>query len=80
MFVLLFFGFDTFHAQGKMAIVCTTFAILTLSCCLFLDNKMLDLTGKVMFLKRGSTMVGTVFDAQVICCHDFVLMGQYFVR
>ena len=80
MFVLLFFGFDTFHAQGKMAIVCTTFAILTLSYCLFLDNKMLDLTGKVMFLKRGSTMVGTVFDAQVICCYDFVLMGQYFVR
>ena len=52
MFVLLFSGFDTFHAQGKMGMVCRTFAILTLPCYLILDNKMLDLTKKGIF-QRG---------------------------
>ena len=52
MFVLLFSGFDTFHAQGKMRLVCGTFAVLTLPCYLILNKMMLDLTGKGMF-RRG---------------------------
>ena len=32
VFVLLFSGLDTFHAQGKMEIVFRTFAILILIC------------------------------------------------
>ena len=44
MFVLLFSGFDTFHAQGKMRMVCGTFAIHTLSCYLNFNKVMLDLT------------------------------------
>ena len=56
MFVLLLSGFDTFHAQGKMRMVCRTFAILTLPSYLILNKIMLDLTGKGMFqggVKRG---------------------------
>ena len=49
MFVLLFTGFDTFHAQEKMRMVCRTFAILTLPCYLILNKMMLHLTGKGMF-------------------------------
>ena len=49
MFVLLFSGFDTFHAQGMMRMVCRKFAILTLPCYLILNRVMLDLTGKGMF-------------------------------
>ena len=52
MIVLLFSGFDTSHAQGKMRMVCRTLAILTLPCCLILNKMMLDLTGKGM-LQRG---------------------------
>ena len=52
MFVLLFSGFGTFPAQGKMRMVCRTFAILTLTCYFILNKMMLDLTGKGMF-QRG---------------------------
>ena len=52
VFVLVISGFDTLHAQGKIGIVCRTFAILTLPCYLILNNKMLDLTRKGMF-QRG---------------------------
>ena len=67
MFVLLFSGFDTFHAQGKMRMVCRTFAIHTLPCYLILNKVMLDLTEEKVCLKRESTMVGTVLDAPVTC-------------
>ena len=67
MFVLLFSGFDTFHAQGKMRMVCKTFAIHTLSCYLILNKVMLDLTEEKVCFKRESTMVGTVLDAPVTC-------------
>ena len=56
-----------------------TFVVLTLPCYFISDNKMFDLTRKIMF-QREPTMVGTVFDAPVICCYDVVLMGQYSVR
>ena len=49
MFVLLFSGFGTFPRQGKMSMVCRTFAILTLPCYLILNKMMLDLTGKGIF-------------------------------
>ena len=52
VFVLLFCGFDTFHVQGKMGMVCGTFFILMLPCYIILDDKMLDLTGKSSF-QRG---------------------------
>ena len=52
MFLLLFSGFDTSHAQGNMRMICRTFAILTLPCYLILNKMMLDLTGKGM-LQRG---------------------------
>ena len=52
MFVLLCSGFGTFPAQGKMRMVCRTFAILTLTCYFILNKMMLDLTGKGMF-QRG---------------------------
>ena len=52
MFVLLFSGFDTFHAQGKMRMVCRTFAIHTLPCYLILNKMMFDLTGKSMFQRE----------------------------
>ena len=52
MIVLLFSGFDTFHAQGKMRMVCRTLAILALPCYLILNKMMLGLTGKGMF-QRG---------------------------
>ena len=52
MFLPLFFGFDTSHAQGKMRMVCRTFVILTLPCYLILNKMLLDLTGKGM-LQRG---------------------------
>ena len=45
VFVLLFSGFDTLNAQGKMGMVCRTFSILTLTCYLILNNKILDLIG-----------------------------------
>ena len=80
MFVLLFSGFDTFHAQGKMRMVCRTFAIHTLPCYLFLNKAMLDLTEEKIYFKGESTMVGTVLDAPVTCCYDVVLMEQYLVK
>ena len=49
MFVLLFSGFGTFPGQGKMSMVCRTFAILTLPCYLILNKMMLYLTGKGIF-------------------------------
>ena len=52
MFVLLFSGFDAFHAEGKMRMDCRIFAIFTLPCYLILNKMMLDLTGKCM-LQRG---------------------------
>ena len=69
MFVVFFSGFTfhTFHAQGKMRMVCKTFAIHTLSCYLILNKVMLDLTEEKECFKRESTMVGTVLDAPVIC-------------
>ena len=67
MFVVLFSGFDTFHAQGKMRMVCKIFAIHTLSCYIILSKVMLDLTKEKVCFKRESTMVGTVLDAPVIC-------------
>ena len=79
MFVLLFSGFDTFHAQGKMRMVCRTFAIHTLPCYLILNKVMLDLTEEKVCLKGESTMVGTNLDTPVTCCYD-VLMEQYFVK
>ena len=48
MFVLVFSGFDTFHAQEKMRMVCRTFAILTLPCYIISNKMMLDLKGKGM--------------------------------
>ena len=51
-FVLIFAGFDTFYVQEMMEMVCNTFVILTLSCYLFLSNKMFDLKRKSM-LRRG---------------------------
>ena len=66
MFSVLFSGFDTFHAQGKM-MVCMTFAIHTLSCYLILNKVMLDLTEEKVCFKMESTMVGTVLNAPVTC-------------
>ena len=79
MFVLLFSGFDTFHAQGKMRMVCRTFAIHPLPCYLILNKVMLNLTEEKVCFKRESTKVGTVLDAPVTCCYD-ILMKQYFVK
>ena len=42
LFVLLFYGFDTFCAQGKMRKVCRTLAIHTLPSYLILNKVMLD--------------------------------------
>ena len=50
MFVLLFSGFDTFHAQGKMRMVCKAFAIDTLPCNLVLNKVMLIL----WYISKGS--------------------------
>ena len=80
MFVLLFSGFDTFHAQGKMRMVRGTFAIHTLCCYLILNKVMFDLTEEKVCFKGESTMVGTVLDPPVTCCYDVVLMEQYFVK
>ena len=66
MFLVLFSGFNNFHAQGKM-MVCRTFAIYTLSCYLILNKVMLDLTEEKLCFKRESTMVGAVLDAPVTC-------------
>ena len=74
MFVLLFSGFDTFYAQGKMRMVCRTLAIHTLPCYLILNKVMLDLTEEKVCFKGESTMVGTVLDAPFTCCYDVVLM------
>ena len=52
MFVLLFSGFDAFHAEGKMRMDCRIFTILTLPCYLILNKMMLDLTGKGMFQRE----------------------------
>ena len=60
-FSVLFFGFDTFHAEGKTGMVCRTFAILKLPSYLILDNEMLDLTRKVMF-QRGVKHVSLKLD------------------
>ena len=79
MFVLLFSGFDTFHAQGKMMMICRTFAIHTLPCYLILNKAMLDLTEEKLCLKEESAMVRTNLDAAVTCCCG-VLMEQYFVE
>ena len=62
VFVLIFSGFDTFYAQGKVEMVCRTFAVLTLPCSLILGNKMLHLTKKRIF-QQGVSHGGTVFDA-----------------
>ena len=67
MFVLLFSGFDTFHAQGRMRMVRGTFAIHTLSCYLILNKVMFDLTEEKVCFKRESTMVSIVLDAPVTC-------------
>ena len=79
MFVLLFSGFDTFHAQGKMRIICRTLAIHTLPCYLILNKVMLGLTEEKVSLKGESTVVGTNLDAPVTCCYDF-LMEQHFAK
>ena len=73
MFVLFFSGFDTFHAQGKMRMICRTFAIHTLPCYLILNKVMLDLTEEKLCLKGESAMVGTNLDAPVTCCYGAVL-------
>ena len=80
MFVLLFSGFDTFHARGKMRMVCRTFAIHTFTCYLILKKVMLDLTEEKVCFKGKSTMFGTVLDAPVTCCYDVDLMEQYFIE
>ena len=74
MFVVLFSGFDTFYAQGKMRMVCRTLAIHTLPCYLILNKVMLDLTEEKVCFKGESTMVGTVLDAPFTCWNDVVLM------
>ena len=79
MFVLLFSGFDTFHAQGKMRMICRIFAIHTLPCYLILNKVILDQTEEKVCFKGESAMVGTNLDAPVTCCYD-VLMKQYFVK
>ena len=79
MFVLLFSGFDSFHAQGKIRMICRTFAIHALPCYLILNKVMLDLREEKVCLKGESTMVGINLDGPVTCCYD-VLMEQYFVK
>ena len=79
MFVLLFSGFDTYHAQEKMRMICTTLVIHTLPCYRILNKVMLDLIEEKICFKGKSTMVGTVLDAPFTCCYD-VLMEQYFVK
>ena len=79
MFVLLFSGFDTFHAQGKMIMICRTFAIRTLPGYLILNKVMLYLTEEKLCLKGETAVVGTNLDAAVTCCYG-VLMEQYFVE
>ena len=74
MFVLLFSGFDTFYAQGKMRMVCRTLAIHTLPCYHILNKVMLDLTEEKVCFKGESTMVDTVLDALFTCCYDVILM------
>ena len=74
MFVLLFSGFDTFYAQGKMRMVCRTLAIHTLPCPLIFNKVMLDLTEEKVCFKGESTMFGTVLDAPFTCWYDVVLM------
>ena len=76
MFVILFSGFDTFHVQGKMRMVCRTFAIHTLPCYLILNKVMLNLTEEKVYFKGEST----VLNAPVTCCCDIVLMKQYFIK
>ena len=68
MFVLLSSGFDTFHAQGKMGMVCRTFAILTLPCYLILDNKMLDLR------KKGILQTGANCSWYCFWCTSYLLL------
>ena len=80
MFVQLFSGFNTYHAQGKMRMICTTFVIHTLPCYRILNKVMLDLTEEKVCFKGESTMVGTVLDAPVTCCYDIILMKQYFIK
>ena len=80
MFVLLFSGFDAFHAQEKIRIVCRAFAIHTLPCSLILKKVMLDLTDEKLCFKGESTMVGPVLDALATCCYDVVIMEQYFKK
>ena len=75
MFVLLFSRFDTFHAQGKIRMVCRTFAIHSLPCYLILNKAMFDLEEKVCF-KGESAMVGTVLDAPVTCCCDGAVLSK----
>ena len=65
MFVLLFSGFDTFHAQGKMRMICRMFAIHTLPCYLILNKVMFDQTEEKVCFKGESTMVGTNLDASL---------------
>ena len=66
MFALLFSGFNTFHAQGKMRMICRIFAIHTLLCYLILNKLMLDQTDEKVCFKGESTMVGTNFDAAMM--------------
>ena len=79
MFVLLFSGFDTFHAQGKMRMIFRTFANRTLPCYLILNKVMLDLTEEKLCLKGESAIAGINLDPAVTCYYD-VLMEQYFVK
>ena len=52
--------------QRKMEIFCRTFAILTLPCCIILDNKMLAITRKGMFQR------GIIYGRQCFwCSSDF---------
>ena len=80
MFALLFSGFDTFHAQGKIRMVCRRFAIHTLPCYLILNKVMFNLAEEKVCFKGESTIFGSVLDAPVTCYYNVVLMKQYFVK
>ena len=54
MFALLFSGFDTFHAQGKIRMVCRRFAIHTLPCYLILNKVMFNLAEEKVCFKGES--------------------------
>ena len=66
MSVLLFSGFDTFHAQETMSMTCRTFAIDTLPCCLILNKVMLDLTEEKVCFKEESTLFGINLEQSIL--------------